>query len=429
MQVKLTEALSRRTLLMLVSLSVAALALTGFQAEIGHLNWRVQFLVNQGQLEWENNAAVWISSVTFLTAGASALLCWVVDRRVDAAPVHAGRWEGLAHNGWLVVAIVFTLLSWDELGSLHERLDDIPIVSDLLITVPGVRAWAAVLLVPIATVSVGLLAFGFFHVYRVSGAFILLILGTLLLASIPFQEHVESGMREAATVDGPWRRPVWMARLEEGTELAGAIAFVAGHLTYLHRRLRASGVSDGSLMLTLSLRGYVGFGGLLLAGLAYVHIALPHLLYLNDGRGVPQNWFPAVAALAVGILLMALRAEVLKRRWALGLLAASLLVLSVDHAANFVWRDKFFATTQLESWVRTGVIYAVLAALVSAAISAARSSWFTVCAVVWGGLLFLSERDVVGVEGRVTLALLAHLCLGLGVMVSFRDITSLRSSR
>lgn len=119
------------------------------------------FVVEQGQLPWENNAAVWFSSVTFLVAGLTAMLCFIVDQRLNEATAEPPNGRRILSLGWIAVAIVFTLLSWDELASLHERIDELPLPPNLFVSVRGIGAWAGALIIPILFVAAALIGFAF----------------------------------------------------------------------------------------------------------------------------------------------------------------------------------------------------------------------------------------------------------------------------
>src|SRR5690606_13473737 len=141
------------------------------------------------------------------------------EQRVRDACAEASSWRRILDLGWIAVAIVFTLLAWDEVASLHERIDELPLVPTLLVSIPGIGAWAGALVVPIILIAAGLIAFALVELRRVPLALALVVLGTLLLLSIPLQEHVEALMRAESNMRRAWQRPILFVLLEEGAEL------------------------------------------------------------------------------------------------------------------------------------------------------------------------------------------------------------------
>jgi len=104
---------------------------------------------------------------------------------------------------WLVLSILFTLLSYDEVGSLHERLLDSGL-SMLAIVLVG-----SLLLLPAFWMLIEDME------TRRQG--ILLFVGSGLMASVAFQEYMEHSIS--------WSASVWPLRMvvEEGSELFGAL--------------------------------------------------------------------------------------------------------------------------------------------------------------------------------------------------------------
>jgi hypothetical protein len=174
-----------------------------------------------------------------LTVAAAMLLCFVLDRqeeRLDAA-VRPGTPARVLTFGWLLLSLVFALLSLDELGSLHERIEDLPWVAALLPAVGGLGAWVAVLAIPIAVVGAGMLAFGWTRVRESPAAALCMTGAVLLFLSVPVQEHFEGGMRFASGEGRAWRRPPIHAVAEEGAEVMGSLLFLAAALIYGRMRL------------------------------------------------------------------------------------------------------------------------------------------------------------------------------------------------
>lgn len=143
---------------------------------------------------------------------AAAVCCYVVEVRAPAS-----RRDRQLAWGWWVVAAAFTLLSLDELGSLHERVGE---VSRLNLFAGRLISWVGVLAFPIAAVALLLLLFAWTRMRRSPSAFFLFVLGVLLLLTVPLQEHAEFSiprMAGKAAEQLPRRRPPGYLVLEEGT--------------------------------------------------------------------------------------------------------------------------------------------------------------------------------------------------------------------
>lgn len=126
-------------------------------------------------------------------------------------------------HGWLVGAAMFALLSLDEAGSLHERINlleaTVGLPGALRINSPG---WVGVLAIPIGLAGAFLLAFAWCRVRRDPVAFVLMSTGTLLFLSVPIQEHIEVARWLVQEPGGGARRSIAVL-LEEGSELFDAL--------------------------------------------------------------------------------------------------------------------------------------------------------------------------------------------------------------
>jgi hypothetical protein len=241
-------------------------------------------------LQQERNLAVWWSSVLFLGAAAGCLLAFAADRTASQR-----RGRRTLDLGWLVLAAALAALSFDEVASLHEAIGHVP---DLNLFEGYLRTWVGVFALPMLAATCGLLAFAWERLRRQPRVGLLFLLGVALFAAVPVQEHVEGRIRMAGG-----SRPLVFALLEEGCEMAGALAFLAAGLRYAVGRARA-------LDLRLVVPAPAAYGlilGLVLAlgtGLALVEFVLPHL---GGGPvyGTPEGWLAGVASLVAGVVALA----------------------------------------------------------------------------------------------------------------------------
>lgn len=138
-------------------------------------------------LAGENSLGVWWSGICLLTI---ALLSYeLFSTKKDGTKL-----------AWLALSVLFTGLSWDEIGSLHER----------------VGGWSQ--LVPYAIVCIALCGYSLFKLLSVKSSqksAYLIIAACLLLCSVALQEYLEHAFA--------W--PFWLSGIrvgiEEGTELLG----------------------------------------------------------------------------------------------------------------------------------------------------------------------------------------------------------------
>ena len=232
---------------------------------------RIHFFLRQIDLAIEMNFAAWWSGVLLLLLG--LLACEIASDRFERNRL-----------AWGMLAIAWLCLSLDEIGSIHERIED---------WMP--EAWLPVVdpYVPIALVGLLLLPYPLLRLFRRSRTrktATLLLVGFLCLASIAVQERLEG------YIDwGDW----WPLRLamEEGSELLGMFICYCGLVNHTWRDGHARGLS-GVLPNPLRMKGLpVVLGG----GLA-VQGAIALALIFTQSAPFSEHtlvWYP----LAVGLLI------------------------------------------------------------------------------------------------------------------------------
>jgi hypothetical protein len=331
-------------------------------------DWRVRYIARQFSLAPENNLAVWYSSMLLLLVSLGAIGCFVVEFQ-QRPP---GR-ERVLTYGWAMIALLFLGLSLDELGSIHER---IPTLGGLHSPFSGLRGWVGVLAVPIALVGLFVMAFAALRVRLSPAASVLMLLGLLLFLSIPIQEHVEVEMMGASDSPEPWKRPVGLAILEEGTEIFGSLCFFASTLMYLRmlagRFTGATGDRAAEEQVLIAVRPWLGAAAvaLLAIGLLVVEFGLLPFTASRPNWGIPRNWFASALAFAAALIGLELWRTTRRtpHEWGVSrflMLALLCLVVSSDHGSAHAFTQRLWMEHPTRS-LQVHAVYA-LAVLISAA--------------------------------------------------------------
>lgn len=238
----------------------------------------------------EDNVGAWVSSMLLLSIAAAAMLCFWADRNES---------RGWLRGGWLLSALIFTGLSFTEMGSIHERLPDY-LFTTYKMTDP-VR-WMIWLGPVILAIPAFMSAFAWLRLRRIPGTLGLMVGGIVFLSSIPMQELLEHNMI-ATAADEVFVRPIPFLILEEGSELAGMLCFLAAFLVAAHHL--ASTSPSGARVVPIPIRAQpwlllvkIGSAVLLLSlGAA----AMQYLLPPDSHSGTPTNWPPSAFAFVGGM--------------------------------------------------------------------------------------------------------------------------------
>jgi hypothetical protein len=381
--------------------------------------WPAQFLGLQIDLARENNPAVWYASMLLFAASLAMLACFAADRRESWS--RGGR---ILTFGWLIGAAMFALLSLDEAGSLHERINSVAntvgVPGALRVDSPG---WVGVLALPIALAGALLVAFAWFRVRREPVAFVLMTAGTLLFLSVPVQEHIEV-TRWLSGGEAHDARHTFAVLAEEGTELFGALFFLVGAAWYVCARTtqrhradatdrrtelgignRESGMGQRDLQaareacipIPSDWRTIVGVIAFLATGMLAVVVALPEVMTFRPGstRGIPQNWFPSALALLVSAGCFALagrhrQQSTTRQSTAYLMFGIAHLALSIDHGSAHEFTEDMLSGSprkRLAIDLTIALLLSVVAGLF--AFAAARVS-VGLLALGWLGLVLLA---------------------------------------
>ncbi|MBL0357295.1 MAG: hypothetical protein IPP72_10610 [Chitinophagaceae bacterium] len=321
----------------------------------------MQILLSQFNFAKENVVASWYSSILFFISGITAATCfWADMQRTDNA---RGR---ILNFGWLVIAGIFIMLSFDEMGSFHEMIGETAAFKKAGGGSKG-AGWyffyALILAVAIFMIT--------FFVMKFKGnklAFVLTILGVLLFISNPFQEKFEIHTWRSSVDPSTWRRPVFFLLLEEGSEIFASFCFLYSFATYAIAAAPGTGLLK---IKTLQLESGLHKNFILyLTGFAFILGSAMLIIHLNawnfsrDDNGIPHNWPPAATAFlgfAAGIYLYFKFHQQQQQRKVYLLLAICCLLISIYFGANmYGYRSGSFGKIK----------YAVLAITVLAGLAA-----------------------------------------------------------
>ena len=298
--IQLTRRQCTSFLAFVLILNLLVLLGSGLSNELIHVPkgpaWK--FLLNQLNLGIENVLAAWYSSMLLFLVALAALLCFLVDRQQKTSFV-----SGALAFGWVLFSFIFLTLSLDEMGSFHESIGDTALFRQVGFGEGG--GWNA-FLVLIVLVALFMITFFVAKVHTSKTSFVYMLIGTLLFLSNPFQEAMEITSLRSAADPNNWNRPTTLFLLEEGSEIFGALCFLASMVRYAmdrNRQLRLSAdgirlhlpVTGNSLLRYIELPLLLGFAVMLL------------LYSLADGMpkgddGIAVNWFPSVVFFAVALM-------------------------------------------------------------------------------------------------------------------------------
>lgn len=264
----------------------------------------------------ENTAGVWWAGMMYATC---ALFC------LDAYLLEKGTEQHRSALAWRAIGIVLVILSFDEIGSLHERL-------------PDIFPWGKLLaLVPYGAIVGGLLAYGLGTLFldpRTRRKAIALGIPFAILLSVPVQEKLFLERHDG------WLglHPAIRTTLEEGIETFCALAILRVVLTNVVRLRMPGGGSPTPAfdVPSLARRRLLIVAALVAPLLAYWSFATG-----DEHAGSPVAWFAAILCLFAAIVHAHPWLKVLQplpwRRWALVLTSGAMSVAAVADVSSHYW--------------------------------------------------------------------------------------------
>jgi hypothetical protein len=283
----------------IILLNLLLLAGTFVAASGFHLNKWFTLLFRQSDLRLENIFASWYSSVLLFLAAILSFICFLLDKRRFKTG-----WNTMLSYGWLVYAACFAVLSFDEMGSIHEYIGDYMAFKKAGSAVTGDEnsGWT-VFYYLVAAVSIFMFVFSVLRLKSVKWSLVFFVLGLLLYLSNPLQENFEIASYLASPDRDAWKRPVHFALMEEGSELFGSLFF----LIALSKYALFAGGSAIQLKMHVSKTTFLFWVLAFLAAFATGY-AVVHYMFGNvEGQsqvGVPKNWITAMPALVVSLCMM-----------------------------------------------------------------------------------------------------------------------------
>ncbi|WP_157530719.1 hypothetical protein [Hymenobacter norwichensis] len=259
----------------------------GYLTESTALPSKITYLLLlQCSLSFENNIATWYSSMLLLVVAFVAIICFAVDYN------HLDDWWGkILSYGWIGIGLIFTLLSFDEIGSFHET------IGNSIDFAGNNNGWLFFYII-VASVGTYIILFGIIKLKNNLPSLICIILGTLLFLSNPIQEAFEINTFKSSANPAHWKRNPLLLLLEEGSELFATWFFLLAVLLYLLKIPINKAINNRLKTTKLSI-AYENFYQTLL----YIILPLIILLFVivesavkntAEGSGNPKNWLPSM---------------------------------------------------------------------------------------------------------------------------------------
>lgn len=349
-------------------------------------------------LALEGTVANWYSSMLIFLIPITAVLCFIVDKKRFES-----RRERLFTNGWLLMAMFFLVLSFDEIASFHERLGmmDINPFSNWRV------GWISQLAIPIGLVTFFLLGFAWLHLHRSRLTLVLMVLGTLLYLAVPVEEWIELTLWSRASHHESWQtlyRPILQVAAEEGTELFAALSFLSANLVYLHYVAKQSIDKNN----TSTIIDFIEKPNTLLVdtvlllciyglGMKAVELTVKYIPFYY--ASVPANWFPSTLAVMAAIICLQIWSGIRSKNGLVAYLymifALFSILLSMYYGANMRGGVNILHGSGLSIKQITGIGLLTSAVILSAILLLQVKEWWsrigTFAWVILLGLSFLGS--------------------------------------
>jgi hypothetical protein len=258
-----------------IIVSILCLTVTFFAPELREHTGIYPYL-RRFHLGGENSLGTWWSGILLLLASVHAF---------DGFFVYRHRQPSTGH-GWASISVILFLLSIDEIGSIHERIDRFL----------QFGSWLSLL--PFALILLAALIYGVLSLWQDSEQrrrVIWILIAFSLLTSVAMQEYLQHHSQ--------WWGEFSSLRLalEEGTELLAILILLKASMSNTEGIFKQPGATGWPVFQSLATfrTPLLVIGALSAPALAYITAALP-----DQERGHPADWLAAAgflfAALVIG---------------------------------------------------------------------------------------------------------------------------------
>lgn len=348
-----------------------------------------KYFATQLNLGNENVLASWYSSMLILLLASISVICFVVDRKRQESGFNF-----YLNYGWIAIAFMFVALSFDELGSFHERIG-------ILYSLKSVGN-ASILWEKFVKLLVGLMGGGFaLWIWVVTRRYPyvlkLFLLGVMLLLFVQVFENLEPLIWEPGIGEAEINKPLVFTLFEEGAEIYSWLSFYSAFGVYSIFALRETSdrqnpSCDLQIILPLKMTFLILSGTLLALGLGMLLVQLGDLGGIAGDVGIPENWFPSVAAILTSIMCVILWNSIPNhqrlRRWLYSGVAVFGLLMSVYYGVGMPgWRSVIWASSQQMGLFLDGSLSAIALLLGALLATQVKIKGGKIAAIAWAILL------------------------------------------
>ena len=347
----------------------------------------ISFLLREFNLAWENTLATWYSSMLLLIVALLAIICFVIDRQN-----RMNRYNNFLSYGWVIISLIFTGLSLDEIGAIHESLGNIDFFRRL-----GVKEalLSNTFYILIALVGVFMAAFGFLRFKKNKWAMIVGIFGVLLFITVPLQERLEWSKAIWDTNTKNYDRSAYSIIIEEGTEIFGSLSFIICLVQYLIVRHKKDPEGNENFLINrkLLINPKQMFRSAIIVIFIFILLTITiqygFLQVQKSDNGIPENWFPSMAAFTTSLISFYLYFENKKSTNAKqkGLLFFSFLSLGISAYFGSNLINRVLEKTSNFSLL-LNIVFAIIILLTSVYLIAKNKYFFTRIGLATWALFF-----------------------------------------
>ncbi|MBF2089703.1 MAG: hypothetical protein IGR80_00825 [Synechococcales cyanobacterium K44_A2020_017] len=351
-----------------------------------------KYFASQLDLGNENVLASWYSSMLIFLLAIMSFICFIADLKK-----HQSQRDFYLCFGWLVFTVIFTFLSFDELGSFHERIG---ILYSLESVGKGSALWSSLVKLVVGMMAGAFSLWGWIVTRRYPYVLKLMILGVLLLLCVQVFESIEPVIWQPGLGQEEIDKPLTFTLFEEGSEICSWLSCCSAFGVYAIFALRKSGdrqqaSCDLEVIIPLKTGLHIVGRGVLILGLGMMLIQMMGLEGIAGDDGIPENWFPSVLAIITSLVCVQLWHSMPPQRrlqgWLyLGVGAFSLLMSAYYGAGMPGWRSDIWGHSRQVGLMLDGSLSAIALLLGALIAIQVKTRWSQVAAIAWAILLSLA---------------------------------------